>query len=796
MPPDERWTRIAVIFGEAIELVSSRRAAYLEQACAGEPELRAEVDRLLRLHESAASFLEPPTQAGAIQGERRARVSSGTRIGRYIVERHIASGGMGVVYEARQMSPDRRVALKVIHPAFVSPEALRRLTIESEALARLRHPGIAQLYEAGTHDFGEGAEPFIAMELIEGVSLLEHSATLDVRARVALLAEIAEALQHAHEKGVLHRDLKPANILIDHDDRARMLDFGIARLVDLDGHHALARTVTRTEAGTLLGTIQYMSPEQLRSDTREVDTRSDIYSLGVVAYEVLSGSTPFSGSDSSIVALVQAVSRHSYLPLGQADPALRGDLEWIVMKAMAPERARRYASAKEVADDLRRFLDHAPVLARPPSTLYQWSKFARRNRAVVAGLTATIVALTIGMALYARAASQARAAEQEALDSESAAAAVNEFLTRMLASIDPNRRSDTVDLRELVDRAAAGIEDLWVNKPREQAAVRNEVGTIYYNLGRYTEAEREYRVALELRLAALGESHPATLDAMNNLGQALASLGQRDPAIEMYRRALEGRRKTLGPTHPRTLDTVNNLAVMGTTDEERAAAEDLLRAAVTARTAEGGAPDEGTLIAMGNLATLLRRREAFAEALEWRARAAEGFTALHGEDHRLTAIARGASARALHDMGRLEEADAQFRVALEGLAGSRGGRDHDTGVVSFRHGELLEDMERFSEAAASFALARSIECELRGSSHRTVLRMGVREAENLLRGGETEAARMLFESLVSTFTTALPADDAHLRSARRGLERARERASVPDPGAPLEPETPAGGPRG
>jgi len=774
MSRDERWVQVAAVFGEAIDLPTSQRAAYLIEACGDDAELRTEVERLLVLHDGSARFLEPPA-IDALAPPQQAPLARGARVGRFVIERHIATGGMGVVFEARQESPSRRVALKLIHPALVSAETVRRLSIESEALARLRHAGIAQLFEAGLHDFGDGAQPFIAMELVEGTPLLEHAATLDTRSRARLMAEIASAVQHAHQKGVLHRDLKPANILVDHDGRPRILDFGIARLVDVSDAPTTVQRATRTVAGTLVGTLvgtlQYMSPEQLRGQVDEIDTRSDIYALGVVAYEVFAGRLPFDGEGSSLVALVEMVTRHQVVPLGRSAPALRGDLEWIVSKAMSAEREQRYASAQEFADDLHRWLEHAPIHARPPSALYQLSKFARRHRAIVLGVSGIILALAVGMTLYAREAGRARVAEREAIEASSTSAAVSEFLTRMLARIDPNRRSDQVDLPTLVDGAAAEINELFANRPVEHAAVRNEVGTIYYNLRRFDDAEREFRRSMELREGVLGPAHADTLDAVNNLGQALASLGRREEAMEMYRRALDGRRALLGPAHPRTLNTLNNIAGLARSEHEMSEAATMLREAIAARASNSGLADEDALITLGALATMLDRQDKRAEALELRQRAAEGFTALYGDDHRMTAIAHGAVARSLHQLGRLDEAEPQFRKALAGLAISRGGRDHDTGVIAFRFGELLEDLDRHREAIAQFALARDIEIELRGPAHRNVIRIGVREAECLRQAGEPEAAQRLCAQLLESFGRVLSPTDNAILDAQLGLAR-------------------------
>jgi serine/threonine protein kinase len=775
MATDARWTRIVEIFGDAIERPAAEWAAFVEGACAGDSELRCEVERLLRLHASSGGFLEPPPQ-DTPDDANLGRLAVGDRVGDYVLTRHIATGGMGIVFEARQESPERRVALKMVHPSLVSPETLRRLSVESEALARLRHPGIAQIFATGAHDFGYGAQPFIAMELVEGVPLLSHVATLGVEARVAILAEIAFAVQHAHEKGVLHRDLKPSNILVEAEGRPRILDFGIARVLGAGG----AETVTRTATGSIVGTVRYMSPERLAGDTGDADTRSDIYSLGVVAYEVLSGHSPFQPPSQSLVDLVQAVRRQDVVPLGRVAPSLGGDLASIVMKAMAPERSRRYATAQDLGEDLRRFLAHEPVAARPPTALYQLRLFARRHRAVVFGVAATVLALVGGLVLYAMEARRASAAAREATVAASTASAVSEFLVRMLSKVDPNRRSDTVDLRALVDGAAAEIGELFADKPLEQAAVRNEVGTIYYSLGRLSDAEREYRIARDLRAEHLGREHSDTLDATNNLGQAILRKDRLDEALALLREAYEGRMRLLGERHPKTLASTNNLAMALEASGDLVAAEALLRRVVDGARGPTSPPPESTLIAAGNLANLLQRDGRHDEALAQRRIALEGSMSRYGPDHRLTALAQSGLGRTLQLMKRYDEAEAAYRAALESLLASRGGMDADTCVVEFRYAEMLDELARHAEAADRFRRARAIEIELHGAATRNALRMGVREAQSKADAGQAAEALALFETLVNDGRSNVPGDDQYLLDAQLGLARSLALASRHD----------------
>ena len=355
-------------------------------------------------------------------------------IGPYKVLGLLGVGGMGAVYEAEQQRPRRVVALKVIKPGFVSPSLLRRFEREAEVLGRLQHPGIAQVYEAGTavHEYEPApqrasrelerpgpnipplsgdmpgavpaaeakrsasvATPYFAMELVRGTTLTRYAneKSLDLRQRLDLITRICEAVQYAHQQGVVHRDLKPGNILVDTSGQPKILDFGIAKIT---GNAAQLSTI-ETQVGQIVGTLPYMSPEQARGEVDKLDTRSDIYALGVIAYELLAGRLPYDLKQAIILEAVRVICEEDPAPLSSIDRRLGGDLETIIAKSMAKEKERRYASASELASDIKRYLNDEPVSARPPSTWYQWSKFARRNKRFVSAVVAVMLALVLGM---------------------------------------------------------------------------------------------------------------------------------------------------------------------------------------------------------------------------------------------------------------------------------------------------------------------------------------------------------------------------------------------------------------
>jgi len=354
------------------------------------------------------------TTIGAAAGKDPAVAARPAVIGRYRILRLIGEGGMGAVYEAEQSQPRRTVALKIIKSGMATPELLRRFEQESQALGRLQHPGIAQIYEAGTVDTGFGPQPYFAMELIRGISPREYAEShhLNTSQRLEIMVKICNAVHHAHQRGLIHRDLKPANILIDQTGQPKILDFGVARVTDSD-----ARSTVQTDLGQLVGTLAYMSPEQVLADPLDIDTRSDVYSLGVILYEFLAGRLPYTISK-KLHETIQTIREEDPIKLSVVDRGYRGDIETIAAKALEKDRTRRYASAAEMAADIQRYLKDEPIVARPPSTSYQLQKFTRRHQALVAGIAAVFFVLVAGVAASTWLAVSARRAGLAAVQSE------------------------------------------------------------------------------------------------------------------------------------------------------------------------------------------------------------------------------------------------------------------------------------------------------------------------------------------------------------------------------------------
>ncbi len=443
-----------------------------------------------------------------------AQDNSAASVGPYRLLELLGEGGMGKVYLAEQDQPRRRVALKLMRVSGL--EALRRFRLEAEVLGRLEHPHIARIYESGVAQ-AHGLEvqgldltssgvqtPYLAMEYVAGLELFAHSerAQLTLRAKIQLLASIADAVHHAHLRGVVHRDLKPANILIDERGEPKILDFGIAHVLQEGGASVAMQPTRMTREGQLIGTLAYMSPEQLLGTQTHVDVRTDVYSLGVIAYEWLCAALPYPSDQLSTLALIRCIDENDPEPISNVNPAVPADLSMAIMKALDKDLSRRYGSAGEFADDLRRFLANEPVRARAATLNYLVKKFVRRNRLLVAS-TALIVLTLLGASFVSYQSAQvAKRAQREAENKTQEVLAVNDFVESMLLSADPERADGRkLSMEEFLDGARTSMAELS-GAPQAQARVASLVGQVYSRLDQSSSAIALYKQATSANLRA------------------------------------------------------------------------------------------------------------------------------------------------------------------------------------------------------------------------------------------------------------------------------------------------------
>jgi tetratricopeptide (TPR) repeat protein len=718
-----------------------------------------------------------------------------------------------------QERPRREVALKVLRPGVGSADAIRRFEREAEFLARLRHPGIATVYDAGVTTVSSGgvAEriPYIAMEYIRGERLDRHAGSrgLDVEQRLELVAKIADAVNHAHVHGLVHRDLKPGNILVVPPDgggegEPKVLDFGIARITGDDGAGTL-----QTSTGQLLGTIPYMSPEQLAGDPEAVDARSDVYSLGVIAYELLTGRLPHDVRRLSIAEAARVIRDVSPDPPGRLRPALRGDIETIVLKMLEKEPRRRYRTAVEAAEDIRRFLARKPVRARPAGPLYQLSRFAQRNRALAttfAGLVGVLVAAAVlsgALALRARRAERAAQRQlEEARRQAEKFEAVNLFLEEMMAAASPedNPGGADVTVRESLGKGASRLDEgSLASQPAIELGVRTTIGNTYRALGENEAAREQLERAVVLGRALYPDGHEDLAFALNKLGRVLQALAAYDAAEEVFResltmrRALDAgsrevatslnnladvvsrrgrneealalheealalRRALLGPAHEEIANSLNNIAALHYSTGNVESAEAMFRESLEMDRALRGDLHPNVAATMSNLATVLSFLERYEEAEPLHRRALELEREIYGADHPRVARALRNLARFLVDTGRQEEAEPLLVEALD-LTRRGHGMEHpavagaltDLAVLHEKRGDLERAESMYGEALAIRRATLGEDAVPTLGSRYSLARIAVER-------GHLDRAAAAYASVAEDARRLLPADSRYL----------------------------------
>lgn len=673
---------------------------------------------------------------------------------------------MGLVYEAEETGPvRRRVAVKVMRAGLNSREVMARFETERQALAVMNHPGIAHVLAAGTTADGQ---PYFAMELVRGLPITRYCDThrLPVEQRLELFIAVCHAVQHAHQKGVTHRDLKPTNIMVTEQDgeaQPKIIDFGIAKAL---GQQLTDLTLV-TLSGQAMGTAAYMSPEQADPAGTDTDTRADIYSLGVVLYELLVGELPVDPDD---VGLHLFLAR---LAAGEANPPtpsarlqsgrqqataaaiargtdlerlrrrLRGDLDWIVMKAMAPERSRRYETANGLALDIRRFLHSEPVLARPPSTRYRIVKFVARHRLAVTA-AAVVAVVMLGSAVVATLGFvRASRAEQAAAAEARAAEAVTSFLVELFRDADPSQaRSGPVTALDVLDRGATRARTELGDQPLHQARLLHTLGTVYATLSQFAPARELLQDALRVRERELGASNPALIETLTALGDATREHGDLDDAERHYQRALDLGLPQLGRENLQMATALAGLGALRIRQGQYAAAESLYREVIVIDTVVRRPGDLRIARNLRNLGT------------------------------------------AIYSQGRYPEAESLYVRALRLQEQALGPRHMDVASTLTNLGALAYMEERYADAEARYQQARDIYEAVLGTEHALVANIYNNLGETSWRLGRLEEAEALLRRALAVKERVLAPTSTSLATTLSGLagvlrDRGRYREAEP-----------------
>ena len=764
-----RLGRIEELYHAAREREVDERAAFLRDACGSDEALRSEIEALLAQDVVSGPLERPAWAAAASRGATESLLPAeggATTIGRYRLLQKIGEGGMGEVWLAEQQEPvRRRVALKLVKTGMNTREVMTRFESERQALALMAHPAIATVFDAGSTEQGT---PYFVMEYVAGVPITTYcdSHRLTTRERLKLLMRVCEGVQHAHQKAIIHRDLKPSNILvteIDGQAAPKIIDFGIAKALT----QKLTADTVFTRLGAIIGTPEYMSPEQALSSGEDIDMRTDVYSLGIILYELLAGAPPIELrrmpleeflrklreeeplKPSTRIRTQAAATSTEMARRRQTEPValarqVRGDLDSITLKALEKDRARRYGSPSDLAADIERFLKNHPVLAVPPSVAYRARKFARRHRA------ALITAATVALILIAAAAISIR--QSIRANSEAAVAqAVDDFLQNDLlaqASVatqsGPSAKPDPhLEVRTALDRASARIAGKFGQHPEVDAAIRYTIGQTYMDLGLYPEARVQFERALVLEQRVLGVRNPKTLKTIDRLGRTTFMQGKYPEAEALEGQALKVQRHVLGPQHPDTLVSMTDLANVYRLEGKLAQAEALDSETLTIRRRILGREHPDTLASMTGLANVYREQGKYPQAEALDSETLQIRRRVLGPEHPGTLIAMSNLSASYYAQAKYVQADALLRQTLE-IQRRVLGPEHPNTLVSLVNLANLNYVQgKYAQAEALYSQALEIQRRVLGFEHAATLLSTTNLADTYQQEGKFARAEAL-----------------------------------------------------
>jgi eukaryotic-like serine/threonine-protein kinase len=767
-PDPARWQRLKELFEAADKLRGADRDEFLDSACADDLALREELQGLLAAHRDDR-FLEPqlPTEL--------------QQIGPFTLRRVIGAGGMGTVYEASQNHPHRTVALKVLRPFGALPGAARRFAQEAEILARLQHPGIAQVHAAGTTDWQGVTVPWFAMEFIAGARPLVAFANAthqDRRQRLMLFLEVCAAVQHGHHKGVVHRDLKPGNVLVDQTGAVKVIDFGVARAASLDAE----QTSLHTSAGELLGTLAYMSPEQCLGDPDAVDTRSDVHALGVMLYELLTGRLPFRVQGMDLLAAVNVVATAAPAPC----PELPIDVQAILGKALEKVPDERYPSVDALAHDVRCVLEDRPPTARPAGPVRQFQLYARRHRArVIAGATvavvlvaASVVSTVFAIEAQNRAAETLRALTVAAGERDSAQQNLD-LLLRSLRAANPMREAKDVSVSELLDRTAEELAKSTTTDRYSSARLHQTLAAAYRGIGRSVEAVQQGEAAL-----ADLDSMPSThvddrIEGLLVLGAVHGDAGDPEAACRRLQQVLQLLPDDTSAPDARRVQALQGIGAARLAARDLRGAAEWLEQAVACPRGPGDEQFRGE--ALANLGTLSWQRGDNERAASLWQEALDLFANSLWPEHPTVAQVRSNYGLCLQNQGRHREAAAMFTAARDLFTRLRGATSPDVANAELKIGFLCIDMGDAAGAQQAFDRCLEIRRARFGNDAQQV--PAVLQAIGYLRLQQEQwpQALTVLDEAVALRTAKLPANhrdvqDGQLLRARAllGLQRPAE----------------------